>query len=263
MAIAVLLLLFIVFDARAGKGDVSGLEIKGGVRVAGVKSIIFLVIVIGAVFLDPALIPGFPSLQNLFHLPFGIRELMMFSLAFAAYKTADKEALEGNGFSFSPIREVVFLFVGIFATMIPALELIGAYAAFHGGELSVTKFYWMSGALSGVLDNAPTYLNFLAGALGKFGMDISSVSDVKEFTRGVSSPVPGDVTSDIYLMAISLAAVFFGAMTYIGNAPNFMVRHIATQAEVDVPGFAEYLYKYSMPILLPVFFLIWYFFFKF
>ena len=263
MAIAVLLLLFIVFDARAGKGDVSGLEIKGGVRVAGVKSIIFLAIVIGAVFLDPALIAGFPSLQNLFHLPFGIRELMMFSLAFAAYKTADKEALEGNGFSFSPIREVVFLFVGIFATMIPALELIGAYAAFHGGELSVTKFYWMSGALSGVLDNAPTYLNFLAGALGKFGMDISSVSDVKEFTRGVSSPVPGDVTSDIYLMAISLAAVFFGAMTYIGNAPNFMVRHIATQAEVDVPGFAEYLYKYSMPILLPVFFLIWYFFFKF
>ena len=117
------------------------------------------------------------------------------------------------------------------------------------GGLSHFILFSLFGALSGVLDNAPTYLNFLAGALGKFGMDISSVSDVKEFAGGVSSPVPGDVTSDIYLMAISLAAVFFGAMTYIGNAPNFMVRHIATQAEVDVQGFVEYLYKYLLPIL--------------
>jgi Na+/H+ antiporter NhaD/arsenite permease-like protein len=262
ITIAGLLVVFIFFDARVGKGEMREQEIKGGVRVAGAKSFIFLSMVIGAVFLDPAVISGFPSLQDLFNLPFGIRELMMFALAFVAYKTADKEALKGNEFNFSPIREVAFLFVGIFATMIPALELIGAYSASHGGEFSVTKFYWMTGALSGVLDNAPTYLNFMAGALGKFGMDINSVSDVKEFAEGVSSSVRGDVTSDIYLMAISLAAVFFGAMTYIGNAPNFMVKNIATQADVEMPGFFEYLYKYSLPILLPVFALIWWCFFN-
>ena len=261
ITIAALLLVFMFFDAKSGKGDMKEPEIKGGVRVVGAKSFIFLSMVIGAVFLDPAVISGFPSLQDLFNLPFGIRELMMLALAFAAYKTADKEALKGNEFNFSPIREVAFLFVGIFATMIPALELIGAYAASRGGELSVTKFYWMTGALSGVLDNAPTYLNFFAGALGKFGMDINSVSDVKEFAGGTGSSVPGDVTSDIYLMAISLAAVFFGSMTYIGNAPNFMVKSIATRADVEMPGFFEYIYKYSLPILLPVFTLIWWCFF--
>ncbi len=218
LTIAALLLLFIVFDARVGKGEARGPEIKGGVRVAGVQGFIFLAVVIGSVFLDPALISGFPSLQDLFHLPFGIRELVMFAITVIAYRTADREAHEGNEFNFSPVREVAFLFMGIFVTMIPALQLIQAYAASHGGELSVTKFYWMSGALSGVLDNAPTYLNFLAGALGKFGMDINSVADVKKFAGGVSSGFPGDVPSDIYLMAISLAAVFFGAMTYIGNA---------------------------------------------
>jgi Na+/H+ antiporter NhaD/arsenite permease-like protein len=203
------------------------------------------------------------SIQDLFHLPFGIRELLMFAVAFTAYKTANKEALKGNEFNFSPIQEVAFFFIGIFATMIPALELMESHAASHAGEFSVTRFYWMSGALSGVLDNAPTYLNFLAGALGKFGMDINSVSDVKAFAEGRTSTVPGDVTSDIYLMAISLAAVFFGAMTYIGNAPNFMVKNIALQADVEMPGFFEYIYKYSLPILLPVFALLWYFFLRF
>jgi Na+/H+ antiporter NhaD/arsenite permease-like protein len=263
MTLVLLLLLFVIYDTRAGKGEMMGQEITGGVRVVGAKSFIYLTIVIGAVFLDPALIAGFPSLQDRFNLPFGIRELVMFAIAFAAYKSADKEALKGNEFNLSPIREVASLFMGIFATMIPALELIGAYAASHAGAFSVTKFYWMSGTLSGVLDNAPTYLNFLAAALGRFGMDINSVSDVRAFAGGLSSEIPGDVTSDRYLMAISLAAVFFGAMTYIGNAPNFMVKHIATQAKVQAPGFFEYLYKYSLPILLPVFVLIWYCFFRY
>jgi Na+/H+ antiporter NhaD/arsenite permease-like protein len=258
-----LLLLFMVFDTKAGNGVMGEREINGGVSVVGAKSIIFLPIVIGAVFLDPAVIAGFPSLQALFHLPFGIREVILFSIAFAAYKTADREALKGNEFNFSPLKEVSFLFAGIFATMVPALELMAAYAASHAGEFSVTRFYWMTGALSGVLDNAPTYMNFFAGALGKFGMHIGAVSDVKEFAGGIRSTVKGDVTSDIYLMAISLASVFFGAMTYIGNAPNFMVKNIALQADVDVPGFFEYLYKYSLPILLPFFALIWWLFFHF
>jgi Na+/H+ antiporter NhaD/arsenite permease-like protein len=263
VTLVALLLLFMVFDARAGKGEIKKPEAGVGVSVVGAKSFFILAVVIGAVFLDPAVIPGFPSLQKMFHLPFGIRELLLFILAAVAWKSADREAVRGNEFNLSPIREVAFLFIGIFATMIPALELMGAYAASHAGEFSVTRFYWMTGALSGVLDNAPTYLNFLAGALGKFGVATNQVSDIKQFAEGIPSPVPGDVTSDIYLMAISLASVFFGSMTYIGNAPNFMVKTIASQAKVDVPEFFEYIYKYSLPVLVPVFALLWWIFFNY
>jgi Na+/H+ antiporter NhaD/arsenite permease-like protein len=252
-----LLLIFIILDIKTGTGTVQGKEKKGGVTVKGGKNFFYLVIIIAAVFLDPAVIAGVPSLQSMLHLPFGIRELIMFAIAFAAYKTADHEALKGNEFNFEPIKEVAFLFIGIFATMIPALELIGNYAETHAREFSVSRFYWMTGALSGILDNAPTYLNFFAGALGKFGLDIGSPANIRLFAHGVGSPVQGDVSSDIYLMAISLASVCFGAMTYIGNAPNFMVKNIAAQADVDMPDFMEYIYKYSIPILLPFFILVW------
>lgn len=262
LTLVVLVVIFIFFDARAGNPAGAAGNDNGGIFIKGKKNFFHLAVIIAAVFLDPAVIPGFPSLQKLFHLPFGIREVILFSVSAIAYKAADKEALRGNEFNFEPIREVAFLFVGIFATMIPALELIGTYAAEHSGDFSVTAFYWMTGALSGVLDNAPTYLNFLAGALGKFGLDLADPDDIRSFAGGVASPVPGDVPSGVYLMAISIASVFFGAMTYIGNAPNFMVKNIAAQAEVDVPDFLEYIYKYSVPILVPVFVLIWVLFFN-
>ena len=187
-----------------------GAEAKGGVRITGRRNFFFLAVIIAAVFLDPAVIEGFPSLQELFHLPFGIRELIMFMVAIAAYNFSNPETFKGNEFNFEPIKEVAFLFIGIFATMIPTLELIGNYASSHAAEFSVSRFYWLTGALSGVLDNAPTYLNFFAGALGKFGLDIVTPDDIKLFAYGVSSPLQGDVSSDIYLIAISVAAVFLG-----------------------------------------------------
>lgn len=253
---------FVAFDMRIPAGTASANSDGKTLEIIGSKNFIYLGIVIVAVFMDPAVISGFPSLQKMLHVPFGIREIIMFSVAFLAYKNGDKEALRGNEFNFEPIKEVAYLFVGIFATMIPALQLIGAYAKAHAAEFTVTRFYWMTGALSGVLDNAPTYLNFLAGAEGKFGLDIGSISDVQQFAAGCSSPVPGDSSSITYLMAISVAAVFFGAMTYIGNAPNFMVKNIAEQAGVDVPSFLGYVFKYSIPILLPIFFIVWYVFFN-
>jgi len=266
--IATLIVIFMLLDWKAGKGEVTPApkSSDGAITITGTKNFAWLAVIIVAVFLDPAVISGFPSLQEMLGVPFGIREVIMFSVALVAYKTADGDALKGNEFNFEPIKEVAFLFVGIFATMIPALELIGSYASVHAGEFSVSRFYWMTGALSGVLDNAPTYLNFLAGALGKFGLDINSadaVLQIRAFAAGTGSPVPGDVTSDVYLVAISIAAVFFGAMTYIGNAPNFMVKNIAAQAEADVPDFVEYIWKYSIPILLPVFLVLWLLFFNF
>ena len=266
ITVLVLIGLFMVFDAFAGKGAVpEEFEKHAGkpLEIKGSRSFIFLAIIIVSVFMDPAVIPGFPSLQDMLHVPFGIRELIMFAVAFAAYKTADEEAMRGNEFNFEPIKEVAFLFIGIFATMIPALELIGAYAETHAAEFSVSRFYWLTGSLSGVLDNAPTYLNFLAGSMGKFGSDIGSVEAVRSFADGVPSPIASDVSSDVYLLAISVAAVFFGAMTYIGNAPNFMVKNIAEQADVDVPSFVEYVYKYSLPILIPIFAMIWWVFFNY
>jgi len=263
--VLVLIGIFMVLDSRAGNGKVpEALEgsVGGGIKIVGSRSFLFLGVVIVAVFLDPAVISGFPSLQDMFHVPFGIREVIMFAVAYIAYKAADPVALKGNEFNFEPIKEVAFLFIGIFATMIPALELIGAYAQSHAAEFSVTRFYWLTGALSGVLDNAPTYLNFLAGSMGKFGLDIGSAEAVWSFSSGVASPIAGDQPSEVYLLAISVAAVFFGAMTYIGNAPNFMVKNIAEQADADVPSFVEYIYKYSLPVLLPVFLCIWFIFFN-
>ncbi len=266
VTVLVILGIFVVLDMRAGKGTMPAeLEgrISGGVTITGARSFLYLGVVIVAVFLDPAVIEGFPSLQEMLHVPFGIREVIMFAVAFLAYRTADKEAMRGNEFNFEPIKEVAFLFIGIFSTMIPALDLIGAYAESHAAEFSVSRFYWMTGALSGVLDNAPTYLNFLAGSMGKFGSDIGSVEAVRGFASGMPSPIEGDVPSDVYLLAISVAAVFFGAMTYIGNAPNFMVKNIAEQADTEVPGFVEYVYKYSLPVLVPVFAVIWFIFFNY
>ncbi len=262
ITLAGLLFIFIILDKRAGIGDTKSAEAKGGITITGRRNFLFLAAIIIAVFLDPAVLQGVPSLQELFHLPFGIRELMMFMVALAAYNFSNHEAFKGNEFNFEPIKEVAFLFIGIFATMIPALELIGNYASQHAAEFSLSRFYWLTGALSGVLDNAPTYLNFFAGALGKFGLNIAFPEDVRHFASGVASPVQEDVASDMYLMAISVAAVFFGALTYIGNAPNFMVKNIAAQADVEVPDFLEYIYKYSLPILLPFFILLWLLFFN-
>ncbi|MCF6239504.1 MAG: sodium:proton antiporter [Candidatus Marinimicrobia bacterium] len=252
---------FVVFDMRVPGGSAPTGTGKV-VEIIGAKNFLYLGVVILSVFMDPAVIEGFPSLQKILHLPFGIREIIMFTVAYLAYRNGNKEALRGNEFNFEPIKEVAYLFIGIFATMIPALQLIGAYAKDHAAEFTVTRFYWFTGSLSGVLDNAPTYLNFLAGALGKFGLDMGSLSDVQHFAGGTPSPIPGDSNSVVYLMAISVAAVFFGAMTYIGNAPNFMVKNIAEQAGVDVPSFLGYIFKYSIPILLPIFLVVWWIFFN-
>lgn len=262
-AIIFVLAIFLVLDYRDKEQSVER-AYTGKITLRGKKNFLYLLIIIISVFMDPAVISGFPSLQEMFHVPFGIREIIMFTVAWLSYRNADKEALRGNEFNFEPIKEVAYLFVGIFATMIPALQLIAAYAKENATSFTVSKFYWLTGSLSGVLDNAPTYLNFLAGSMGKFGLSINEGAEVLSFSQGaVPSPVAGDVSSVVYLMAISVAAVFFGAMTYIGNAPNFMVKNIAEQAGVKVPSFLGYIFKFSVPVLLPVFFIIYLLFFHF
>lgn len=250
---AVLAVFFIVDSRNKEGGEDNSSEMSGKIEFVGLKSLIYILATVGCIFLDPAVITSGPLHELLktikgyaFHL-FGLREILFFAIAFVAYKTSDKEAMKENDFNFEPILEVAYLFVGIFLTMQPALRLIGDFAATNGDKLNVTTFYWATGALSGVLDNAPTYLNFLSAALGKFGETFPVPHELIEYGA------PGYR----YLEAISVAAVFFGAMTYIGNAPNFMVKSIAEQNGVEMPAFAQYAVKYSIPILVPIFVVVW------
>ena len=235
--------------------------IKREIAIEGKAGFAWLAVVIAAVFIDPKVIPalaGTPlDFVGTYHLPFGIREVIMGFVAFAAYKTANRGILESNDFNFEPIKEVGFLFIGIFLTMQPALTLIGAFASENADALGVNAFYFGTGVLSGVLDNAPTYVSFLSAAMGKFGMDVN----VPEMVRAFAGGEPFTAES-FYLQAISVAAVFWGALTYIGNGPNFMVKAIAESAGVETPSFVGYVVKYSLPILVPIYILVWFVFFS-
>jgi Na+/H+ antiporter NhaD/arsenite permease-like protein len=195
-------------------------------RFDGLGNLGWLAVILGAVFIER---------------PAGLRELLMVLAAVASFVWTPQSVHQANHFTFRALAEVAWLFAGIFATMVPALDYLQTHA--HGlGLDSPLKFYWAAGSLSSVLDNAPTYITFLAAGMG---------------THDLSVGIPGDVLAYAAkcpreLLAISLGAVFFGAMTYIGNGPNFMVKSIAEHANVRVPGFGGYLVRYALPFLLPV-----------
>jgi Na+/H+ antiporter NhaD/arsenite permease-like protein len=177
-------------------------------------------------------------------LPSPWREIVMTSAAVLSWCITPRQIHEMNAFSFAPIREVAWLFLGIFATMIPALDYLEHHAnalasSFGMGAL---HFYYFTGILSSVLDNAPTYLAFLSVELGLQGGTLGNPQDVLR----VATQDPA------HLIAISLGAVFFGAMTYIGNGPNFMVKSIVSESGATTPGFFGYILRFALPILLPV-----------
>ena len=183
--------------------------------------------------------------------PFGWRELIMIIAAVTAFLWTPRRVYLENQFTFAPIKEVGWLFFGIFGTIVPVLD----YMEMHARELgfhSDLQFYWFTGLLSGILDNAPTYLTFLAGALGLEGFKIGQPEQVTAFIHHY----------DHYLIAISLGATCFGALTYIGNGPNLMVKAIADQAKVRTPNFFAFILKFALPVLLPVFVLVSFLFFR-
>ncbi len=185
--------------------------------------------------------------------PFGVQEALMGALAIAAYKSTRAQIRGANRFTFAPIVEVAILFGGIFATMVAPLAILNA----RGAELGIEKpwqYFWATGGLSSFLDNAPTYLTFAATACGQFGVESEGSRYLAEFiTRG-----PDAVA---ILAAISCAAVFMGANTYIGNGPNFMVKAIAEENGVKMPSFFGYM-GWSIAVLIPVFIVITFVFFR-
>jgi Na+/H+ antiporter NhaD/arsenite permease-like protein len=265
----------------AVRGGAEAAEESG--EVVGLPNILFLAMILIAVFIsDP---------------PF-LREGIMILAAAASYLTTKKHVHEKNDFDFGPLREVAFLFLGIFATMIPALDWLRT----HADTLALGSegaFFWATGILSACLDNAPTYLTFMNACLGLFaGPDVidniaAIVQTGKEGVIGFAGSASGELTNTLvvlrehhldavlagtiteremgvshlianhgnHLRAISISAVFFGAMTYIGNGPNFMVKSIAEKQGLPCPSFFGYLFQYAIPILLPVFVLIWLVFF--
>ncbi len=290
LAIAVLLLLYGILDMRSyhrwrisHEGTPAAIPHERA-TAEGLHNLLFVAVILLSVFIEH---------------PRMVRELLMITAAAGSYLTTKKKIHEANGFSFFPVQEVAVLFLGIFATMVPALDWLEANARIIGLS-TAGHFYWGTGILSSVLDNAPTYLNFLSAAGGRF-VDQALLSQIREAVAlghaglgavagahaeevraaaaavmkyhpdvVASGSLPADVLrvgyllacQGLYLKAISIAAVFFGAMTYIGNGPNFMVKSIADHGGYPCPGFIAYLAKYSVPVLLPLFALVWWLFFR-
>jgi Na+/H+ antiporter NhaD/arsenite permease-like protein len=251
-------------------------------RFEGLNNLIFLAVILMAVFVTK---------------PLFLREGMLLAAAAASYFTTSRQIHQANHFTFHPIQEVAILFIGIFATMMPALDWLQLNAGKFGSP-SPALFYWGSGILSSVLDNAPTYLSFLKAIFGAFvneeivkevrhlvengGTDLAAASGPaqaafaalrKYYGTALAGQsvtldeielafVLGNLGLNQYLVAISVGAVFFGANTYIGNGPNFMVKSIADQQHVHAPTFLGYLFKFTLPYLLPVLVVVWWLFFR-
>jgi Na+/H+ antiporter NhaD/arsenite permease-like protein len=191
-------------------------------------------------FLLLAGVVGVLLVSGSYALPMGVQEGGMLAMAALSWLLTPRELRKENGFTWGPIVEVAVVFAGIFATMIPALRMLNA----RGAELGLSEpwqFFWATGILSSFLDNAPTYLTFASAASGIVGTDAANLGQLLATARGPE-----------LLVAISLGAVFMGANTYIGNGPNFMVKAIAEQSGVRMPGFFGYM-AYSGAILLPLF----------
>lgn len=166
-----------------------------------------------------------------------VREASMLLMAGLSLYLTPRQLRIDNKFTWTPIIEVAFLFLGIFMTMVPALLWLNTHAP-QLGVKTAAQFYYATGMLSAFLDNAPTALAFHKLALGL------PVSDGVNLVAGIPEAL---------LTAISLSAVFFGAMTYIGNGPNFMVKAIAEENKIKMPSFFGYMFKFSLVVLLPVY----------
>lgn len=214
-------------DIARDNVQVEPLKIEGGINFLWL-----LGIVASVAFLNEQYIPLMKQSDYWKFLREGAIVLMMLlSLA-----TTRRTLRQANRFTWEPILEVAFLFIGIFITMTPALLYLQANAPSLGLH-SPLQFFFATGALSGFLDNAPTALAFHSVAQGLPAADVPYVAGIPE----------------VLLKAISMGAVLFGSMTYIGNGPNFMVKAIAEAEGIKMPSFFAYMYKFSLIILLPLF----------
>lgn len=228
------------YYAKEDKEDIKLDETqKEPIKITGNINFIFLIgVVLSVAFINSNYLPFIKENPNWSFLRDGALVLMaLLSLIFTRQETRVK-----NQFNWEPIEEVAYLFIGIFITMVPALE----YLKIHANELGITmphQFYYATGILSSFLDNTPTAVTFYYLEVGLVNANPSVL-------------IPGHIVAgipDTIMEAISTAAVFFGAMTYIGNGPNFMVKAIAESQDIKMPDFFSYMIKFSIIVLLPIF----------
>lgn len=241
ISVVYILIIFFIIDnyhfKKIKKGEQEEIEEKGEQIIArGFKNLIPLLIIVSSVFITK---------------PFFLREVIMLFSAFLSYKLTPADIHSRNNFNFKPIKEVAILFAGIFITMIPALEFLSSNASSIGLK-SPGSYFWVTGILTSFLDNAPAYINFLSASMGLNNLSINNISDVLAFVN----------TNADFVISISVSSVFFGAMTYIGNGPNLLVKSVSEHRGIKLPGFFNYMFKYSLVILLPFYFVLWLLFFN-
>lgn len=225
------------YDKEPVEARKRDLEEHEPLRMTGARNFLLLGMVVASVlFLNSSYIPAMGEHDAPFYVKF-LREIALAIIIVLSLVMTKRTVRQANNFTWAPILEVAILFVGIFVTMTPAMMYLNA----HATSLGLTEpwqFYYSTGMLSSFLDNAPTAVAFhtVAGGLG----GAAEVAGIPE----------------VLLTAISLGAVFFGAMTYIGNGPNFMVKAIAEQEGVKMPSFFGYMLKFSLVVLLPVYIIV-------
>jgi Na+/H+ antiporter NhaD/arsenite permease-like protein len=205
-------------------------------RMTGLINILWLLCVIAStMFINPKYIPAMGAEHAPWYLKL-LREWAFIAIIGASWLTTKKAVRINNNYSWTPILEVACVFLGIFATMTPALMFLEEMKESIQQVISEPwQYVYMTGALSAFLDNAPTAMVFNSMA--------------------PSGDIVG-LASDAFLKAISMGAVFFGSLTYIGNGPNFMVKSIAEQEGIEMPSFFGYMIKFSLIILLPVYIIV-------
>ena len=255
LAAAVLLALFFLIDRWHLRREERSPEPSGpreSLRLEGLPNVVLLFGILGAV-LQSGLWRG-PKF-GILGIPIGaeglIRDALILALGGLSLFLTPRRLRESNAFTWEPIREVACLFAGIFMTIIPVLLMLKVGEAGPMGALihmvrSPAHYFWVSGALSSFLDNAPTYLAYFNTLLGRH---YAGLPEAQAVARMV-------VEQRIALEGIAVGAVFMGANTYIGNAPNLMVKSIAEEAGVGMPSFFGYVLRFTVPILLPLFLLI-------
>lgn len=252
----IVLVIFFVIDSYYYKREDKAEHVvvdKTPFSIQGKVNFIFLGVIIAGVLLSGFWKPGieFTILGTPIELQNVARDIILLVMAFVSLKVTAKEIHRKNEFGWDPVLEVAKLFAGIFITIAPVLAILkaGSDGSMSGivnlvhdsnGAPIDGMYFWMTGALSAFLDNAPTYLVFFNLASG----------DAQHLMTDLSPT----------LLAVSMGSVFMGAITYIGNAPNFMVKSIATQSGVNMPTFFGYM-KWSVLILIPVYILLTFIFF--
>ncbi len=242
-----LIVIFYIIDTHFWKKEDESVkyfnpENKRPVRIHGKLNFVWLLgVVLAVAFINPSTF----SFIHAAHPSSFLRELIFVLMAALSMKFTDKLTRENNKFSWEPIEEVAYLFLGIFITMVPALSYLEHHAADLGIDTPML-YYYAAGGLSSFLDNTPTAVTFYSLARGWTDMNPDIVANMDMIAN-----IPS-----IYMEAICVGAVMFGSMTYIGNGPNFMVKAIAESQGIKMPDFFAYMYKFSLIVLLPLFILI-------